>query len=309
MSRASAIRLGLLACLWGSSFLFIKVSLDGLSPIQIVLARMVAGALVLLAIIVVRREQLPRERMTWAHIVVAAFVGNLIPYFLFGWGEQRVDSAVAGTLNATTPLFTLAIAFGTRTETTITRERVAGFLLGFLGAVLIVAPWNSEGASATGAIACLAAAASYGVSYVYMRHFLTGRGTTPIALAASQITVGALILIITAPVLADQAVDLQLDVVASVLALGALGTGLAYLLNYRLIQDEGATTASTVTYLLPIVAVILGAIVLSEPITWNLFAGTAIVLAGVAISDSRLSSGRREQRPQPGSRAEAGETP
>ena len=109
--------------------------------------------------------------------------------------------------------------------------------------------------------------------------------------------------------LADQAVDLQLDVVASVLALGALGTGLAYLLNYRLIQDEGATTASTVTYLLPIVAVILGAIVLGEPITWNLFAGTAIVLAGVAFSDSRLSSGRRKQRPQPASRTEAGETP
>jgi drug/metabolite transporter (DMT)-like permease len=86
---------------------------------------------------------------------------------------------------------------------------------------------------------------------------------------------------------AAQAVDLQLDVVASVLALGALGTGLAYLLNYRLLQDEGVTAASTVTYLLPIVAVILGAMVLGEPITWNLFAGTAIVLAGVAMSDSR----------------------
>jgi drug/metabolite transporter (DMT)-like permease len=141
--------------------------------------------------------------------------------------------------------------------------------------------------TATGAIACLAAATSYGVSYVYTRRFPTGRGTSPIALAASQITVRAAILIITAPVVAAQAVDLQLDVVASVLALGALGTGLAYLLNYRLLQDEGVTAASTVTYLLPIVAVILGAMVLGEPITWNLFAGTAIVLAGVAMSDSR----------------------
>jgi drug/metabolite transporter (DMT)-like permease len=126
-----------------------------------------------------------------------------------------------------------------------------------------------------------------------MRHYLTGRGTTPIAIAAAQITIRALILIITGPLLARQAVDLQLDVVAGVLALGALGTGLAYLLNYRLIQDEGATTASTVTYLLPIVAVILGAIVLSEPITWNLFAGTAIVLAGVAASDQRVAARMR----------------
>src|SRR3954452_6230413 len=103
MSRASATRLALLACLWGSSFLFIKVALDGLSPIQIVLARMTTGALVLLAIVAARHEQLPRGRSTWAHIAVAAVVGNLIPYFLFGWGEQRVDSSVAGTLNATTP--------------------------------------------------------------------------------------------------------------------------------------------------------------------------------------------------------------
>src|SRR3954452_5686252 len=288
MSRASATRLALLACLWGSSFLFIKVALDGLSPIQIVLARMTTGALVLLAIVAARHEQLPRGRSTWAHIAVAAVVANLIPYFLFGWGEQRVDSAVAGTLNATTPLFTLAIAYATRTEPTITRQRVAGFLLGFLGAVLIIAPWNNKASSATGARACLAAAASYGVSYVYMRRYLAGRGTSPTALAAAQISVGALILLITAPVLVGQAVDLQLDVVASVLALGALGTGLAYLLNYRLIQDEGATTASTVTYLLPIVAVILGAIVLGEPITWNLVVGTVVVLAGVGISDGRL---------------------
>jgi drug/metabolite transporter (DMT)-like permease len=122
-----------------------------------------------------------------------------------------------------------------------------------------------------------------------MRRYLTRRGTTPLALAAAQITLGALMLILTAPVLADQPVDLQLDVVLSALALGALGTGLAYQLNYQLIHDEGATTASTVTYLLPIVAVILGAIILSEPITWNLFAGTAIVLAGVALSERRFA--------------------
>ena len=153
----------------------------------------------------------PLEPKTWAHIAVASLVGNLIPYFLFGWGEERVDSAVAGTLNATTPLFTLAIAFATRTETTITRERACGFLLGFLGAVLLVAPWNSAGISATGALACLAAAASYGVSYVYMRRYLTGRGTNPIALAVSRIRSTRHPGLYRAR-LADQAVDLQLAV-------------------------------------------------------------------------------------------------
>lgn len=296
MSRTSALRLGALAMLWGSSFLFIKVSLDGLSPIQIVLARMCAGALVLCAFLAIRREGLPRQPGVWAHIAVAALVANLVPYFLFAWGEQRVDSAVAGTLNATTPLFTVALALSTRTEATITATRVAGLALGFVGAVLIVAPWGNLSGSATGALACLAAAASYGISFVYMHRYLIGRALSPLTLAAAQITAGALILAAAAPLLARQAVHLTTPVVASVLALGVLGTGVAYILNYRLIQDEGATTASTVTYLLPIVAVVLGAIVLGEPITWNLFAGTAMVLAGVALSDKRFVAQRSDVR-------------
>lgn len=101
---------------------------------------------------------------TWAHIAAASLVGNLIPDFLVGCREQRVDSAVAGLLNATTPLSTPAIAFATGTEATLARERVAGFLLGFLGAVLIVGPWDSASTSLAGAIACFVAAASYGVS-------------------------------------------------------------------------------------------------------------------------------------------------
>jgi drug/metabolite transporter (DMT)-like permease len=129
-----------------------------------------------------------------------------------------------------------------------------------------------------------------------MRRYLTNRDSSPLALAAAQISLGALMLIVTAPALATQTVELQLDVVASALALGALGTGLAYQLNYQFIHDEGATTTSTVTYLLPIVAVILGAIILSEPITWNLFAGTAIVLAGVALSERRFAIAPAVQR-------------
>jgi drug/metabolite transporter (DMT)-like permease len=299
MSRASALRLALLACLWGSNFLLIKVSLDGLSPIQIVLARMATGALVLLAFIALRGEALPREPRMWAHIAVAAVIANLIPYFLFGWGEQRVDSAVAGTLNATTPLFTVTLAVATATEAALTLRRAGGLALGFLGAVVIIAPWRDVSGSAAGALACLAAAASYAVSYIYMRRNLTGRGTSPIVLATSQLTAGAVMLVLTAPLVARQAVKLDADVIASVLALGTLGTGVAYILNYRLIQDEGATTASTVTYLLPIVAVTLGAAVLGEAITWNLFAGTTIVLAGVALSETRRGAPQPPIEPAP----------
>jgi drug/metabolite transporter (DMT)-like permease len=285
MSRAGALRLGTLALLWGSSFLFIKVSLDGLSPIQIVLVRMCTGALVLGLFVAVAGEALPRRPAVWAHVAVAAIVANLIPYFLFAWGEQRVDSAVAGTLNATTPLFTMALALTSRTEPLRTHH-ATGLTVGFLGALLIIAPWGETGGSARGALACLAAAISYAVSYVYMHRYLTGRGHSPLALATAQITAGALMIAAAAPFIAHQGVHLTTPVVAGVLALGALGTGLAYILNYRLIQDQGATIASSVTYLLPIVAVILGAIILGEPITWTLAAGTATVLIGIAISNA-----------------------
>lgn len=287
MRPGSPLRLGTLALLWGSSFLFIKVALDGLSPIQIVLARMCAGALVLCAFLAIRREGVPRQPSVWAHIAVASLVANIVPYFLFAWGEQRVDSAVAGALNTTTPLFTFALALATRTETVASTARASGLLLGFLGAIVIIAPWGNFSGGVIGALACLGAAASYGVSYVYMRRYLTGRGLSPLTLAAAQITVGALILAAASPLLARQDMHLTTAVVASVLALGVFGTGLAYILNYRLIQDEGATTASTVTYLLPIVAVILGAIVLTESISWSLLAGTLLVLAGVALSSKR----------------------
>jgi drug/metabolite transporter (DMT)-like permease len=291
MRRASILRLAMLALLWGSSFLFIKVAVEGVSPVQLVLARLALGALVLLAFVAVRREPLPRDARLWGHLVIAALVANIVPYFLFGWSEQRgVASAVAGSLNATTPLFTLTIARATGTERSMGPARAAGLLVGFLGAVVALAPWRTGAFTLTGIgqLACLLAAASYGVGYVYQRRFITGRGFPPLALAASQLTAAAVLLALTAPVTAREPVTLTATVTASILALGVLGTGIAYILNYRLIVDEGATSASTVTYLLPVVAVVLGMVVLGEPIAWTLFAGTALILLGIAISEGRL---------------------
>ncbi len=291
MRLASLARLVLLACLWGSSFLFIKVAVEGFSPILIVAIRMLLGAVVLLALVAARRERLPATRRVWVSLGVAALVANVIPYFLFGWGEQRVSSATAGVLNATTPLFTVFVAFISRTER-VTVAKASGLAMGFVGALLIFAPWHSTGlaGSTTGRLACLLAAASYGVAYVYMRRFLTGRGFSPLALAASQLTVGAALAGLATPVMNHEPITLTLPAVASVLALGTLGTGVAYVLNYRLIQDEGATTASTVTYLLPIVAVLLGAVVLNESIGWHTLVGTAVILLGVAIAEGRVKA-------------------
>lgn len=295
MQKGNIVRLGLLAVLWGSSFLFIAVALDGLSPLQIVLARMCIGAAVLLGFVVARHLRLPTSRTLWGHIAVAAVIANVLPYFLFSWAEQSVPSSVAGSLNATTPLFTLGLAMALRQEQRTAGARLTGLVVGFLGALVVLAPWQESGAlgSRIGQLACLLATASYAVSYVYIGRFIAGSGLPSLVLSASQLSAGAAMLLVTAPLYAGEPVELTLPVVASIVALGLLGTGAAYILNYRLITDEGPTTASVVSYFLPVVAVTLGVLVLDEPLTWNLAAGAALVLLGVAIAQGRLTMPRR----------------
>jgi drug/metabolite transporter (DMT)-like permease len=293
VNGASAARLALLSCIWGASFLFIKEGLEGLAPMQIVLVRVVSGAAVLAAIVAVRRVALPRSRALWGHLAVLAVLANVVPFFLFAWAEQRIGSGMAGILNGATPLLTLAVAVAFLPEERATPVRVAGMVLGFAGVVLIVGPWRDDagGGTLAGQLACVAAAACYGVTFVYTRRFVVSRGEPLLALAAGQLSAASLMLLVLAPFVARDPVDLTASVVASVLTLGVVGTGLAYLLYYALVHDEGATTASMVTYLIPIVAVVLGVVVRDEAVTWNTLAGAAVVIAGVALAEGRLGRG------------------
>ncbi|MFY1637179.1 DMT family transporter [Solwaraspora sp. WMMB335] len=284
MSRGSLVRLVMLALLWGSGFLWIKLALRGFTPVQIVLVRLAIGALVLIPVVLHRGLRFPADRTTWGHLFVAALVANVIPYTLFGIGEQTVDSGVAGVLNATTPLWTALIAFVVGTDRTATWSRGAGLALGFVGAIVIFTPWESASEIASwGGLAILAASASYGISYVYMGTFLTNRGIPPIMLSAAQLVAGTILMILALPLGGLTVPDLRFDAVISLLILGVLGTGVAYVLNYRLITDDGPTLASTVTYLLPVVAVILGFLVVSEQVTASVILGMLLVLVGVAL--------------------------
>jgi drug/metabolite transporter (DMT)-like permease len=257
---------------------------------------MVAGAAVMLATLAISRQHLPRELAPWAHLTVMAVVANIAPYFLFGWGIERVASGLAGVLNATTPLFTLAFVLTTRSER-LSAVRVSGLLLGFVGVVILAAPWRTTtlGGLLPGVGACLLGSACYAASYVYARRFLTGRGFSSLVLSTGQIAAGAALLVLATPIVARSPMTLTPSVTASLLVLGILGTGVAYVLNYRLIADEGAVAASTVTYLVPVVAVVLGALILDEPLTWHLLVGGVIILVGVAVSEGRLSKTVREE--------------
>ena len=199
-------------------------------------------------------------------------------------------------LNATTPLWTVVVALATRHQRAVTVRQAAGLLVGFGGAVLIFAPWQAvSGLGSIGAIECLAAAASYGISYVYMDMFLARRGISPVTLSACQLLAASGWLAIALGITGVQSPRLDVSVVASVAILGLIGTGGAYVLNYQIITSEGATVASTVTYLLPVIAIVLGVVVLGETVTAAALAGIVLVLAGVALTRRREKAAVGEQ--------------
>ena len=289
VDRASAARFVALGAIWGSSFLFIKVALEGMAPTQVVLGRLLTGALVLIAAVILRHGTWPRERTVWGHLALLAVVANVLPFFLFAWGEQRVTSALAGVLNAATPLLTMLIGLVVLPEERATLVRFAGLIVGFGGVVVILAPWRPGMAAGElgGQLACLGAAACYGVSFTYTRRYVTGRGYGSAPLAASQIIVATVLAAMVVPVTAWDGPHLHPSVIGAVLALGCGGTGVAYLLYYRLIADVGATTASMVTYVIPVIAVILGVVVRDEPVTLNVVIGAAVVIGGVGLAEGR----------------------
>jgi drug/metabolite transporter (DMT)-like permease len=279
--------------LWGSGFLFVKLALRGLSPSQVVLGQLALGALVLLIGLAVRRQSLPHHGREWVYLAGMAVLANIAPYLLFSWSEQRISSGLAGVLSGTTPLLTLVLARATGVGR-LTPTRVVGLALGLAGVVLLAAPWHdgSRAVSLAGVLAALGAAACYAGSYVYARLLLTNRGIEPLVLAAAQLTLGTVLLSAAVPWIGRQPITLSSSVVLSVVALGVLSTGVAYVLNYRLIQDEGPTAASMTNYLTPVVAVLLGFAFVDERLTWNLGIGTAMILIGLWIADQSPKVGK-----------------
>jgi drug/metabolite transporter (DMT)-like permease len=289
-----------LAAIWGSSFLFIKVGLRELHPVYITLGRVGFGALTLGLIVVVTRTRLPRGLATWGHLTFAGVVGVAVPFTLFGYGEQHISSVLAGIWNATTPLATLPVAVLVFRTERMSRRRLIGLGLGFVGVLTILGVWRGTADNdLVGQLECFAAALCYAVAIPYQRRFLAGRADSGVALAAGQLIVATGLLAVVAPLVAGAPpTTFSLPVVGSVAALGALGTGIAFALNFRVIRLAGASTSASVTYLAPLWATAVGFLVLGERLSWYQPVGAAIVLLGVGISQGvRLR--RAGQRPQP----------
>ena len=299
MGPTSTARFLTLAALWGSSFTFIKMSLEGLTPGQVVLFRLALGALLLLFIAALRGVRLPSDGRTWGLVAVAALLGNVAPFLLLSYGEQTATAGVAGALVGATPLLTLGLAAAVIPTERLGRDVVLGLVVGFVGVLLVVAPWRGFHTSVAGSLACLGAAVSYAAGFVFVRKYLSSLQIPPLSLAAGQTLAATGLLVPLTPLLGWEAPDFTGRVVGAMLALGLLGSGVAYILYFRLIADLGASRASSVNYVVPVVAVLLGVLVLDEPVTWHLILGGALVLASMAYS-------RREPRPAPARRAAVG---
>jgi len=287
-ARSAWFRLAVLGGVWGTSFLFIKVALEGISPLQVSLGRSALGAAALWLLVAARRLPLPRDLRLWGHIAALSVVSNVIPFIGFAWAGERVSSGVSGVYNATTPLMTLVVAIAVLPEERATRARVGGLLLGFTGVVVVLGPWRGADQDnlISGQLAALGAAASYGLAFNYARRFLSRAGLPAVVLATCQLSMATVLLAAVTPLLGWTPMTLTARVVWAMLALGVLGTGFAFIVYHGLIRDIGATSASMVTFIIPLVAVALGVVVLDEPLGWNLFVGGAVVIAGVAVAAS-----------------------
>ncbi|WP_067813375.1 DMT family transporter [Actinomadura kijaniata] len=277
-------RVGVLALLWGSTFLWIKLALEALSPVQVTLARCLLGTGTLLLLCLVSRRGLPRGRAVWGHLFVAAFWCNALPFAMYSLGQQTVDSGLAGVLNATTPLWSLLLGIAIGTERGVRPVRLGGLLLGFGGVVLILAPWQGTVRVGWGAFAIVVAAASYAVGFAHMGRHLVGRGHPTLSLSTAQLMAATALTSLSLPAGGLAPVRFHPVGLAAVVVLGICATGITFHLTYRVIADEGATNAATVGYLLPVVSVGLGALVLDEPFSLRIAVGMAVVLAGVAMT-------------------------
>ncbi len=284
MRRGDLVDLLLLALIWGASFLFIKVGLRDFSVWDVVGIRLLLGAVTLVLIVVVGRYSLAGWRRALPVLVIIGATGSAIPFLLITDGEVHISSSLAAILNATTPFFAAPIShLWLGSQDRLTPSKLLGIVIGFLGVAVLLGIGTSSlaGASLLGGGAVLLASLSYALNLVIVRARL--QGVPPLLPPLGQsVFAGLMVAPFALTSLPQHGVHLL--PVLSLVGLGVLGTGIAYLFYFRLIRNVGPTRTSMVTYLLPCTALIYGVVLLNEPATANIVAGLALVLVGIGLT-------------------------
>ena len=304
-SRTNWLLFLALGLMWGSSYLFIKLAVDDFGTFTLVSLRLLVGAILLWIVVRLRGQELPRSPRLYGHLFVMGLVNIVIPFALITWAEQSVDSSLAAILTAPVPLFVIVIAPLFLHDEPIRVNGVLGLVVGFIGVVVLTSRDLTIGNSdLTGEIALLGAAVSYAIGAVYARRNM--RGVPPLIPAVFQVSF-ALVVAGAIALITEHPWDVRPDTEAvfSILWLGIFGSGLAYLAVFRLFATWGATRTTMVAYEIPVWGIILGFLVLAEPVDIRLLIGTALVVGGVAIVNSPYGQRRLYGRVSPPIEADA----
>jgi drug/metabolite transporter (DMT)-like permease len=279
-----------LGLVWGSSFLFISFSLQVLPPVGVAFWRTAIGALTLFVFMIIARVSFVRGTKTWIHLWIAGLFMSAIPAVLFSYAMQDVSSALASIINASTPIFTvLAILIAFRAEKPRLRV-IVGLIIGLAGVLVVLGIWQGLGQSdPLSIIALLLAVSCYGIGGPYIRKYVEPLGLRPEAAVFGQTFTSAITLLPIYALGPLAVAPLNVQAIGGILALGILGTGVAYVVFYQLLAQVGSAIGSAVTYFSPVVGVILGVIILNEELHWYEPVGAAVLLFGAAVAQGRFS--------------------
>ena len=279
-----------LGTVWGCSFIFIELGLEFLTPFGVTFIRCALGAITLIIIARIRKINLPTDRKVWQKLWVVALLLNVIPGVLFAFAQQYVTSVFASIINAATPLMTLVFILVIFREEKLKREQIYGLLIGALGVMTVVGVWKELGDNQlVGVIALLIAVSCYGASYPYSTRNVIPLKLKPEALAAGQLIMAAITLLPLFLINGISNNSYPRQSVIAMLCLGIFGSGFAYIWNFSITAAAGSAIASSVTYLTPVVAVIVGRLYLGEVIVWHEIVGAIIVILGALLSQGRLN--------------------
>jgi drug/metabolite transporter (DMT)-like permease len=283
--------IAILSVLWGGAFFLIEIGLRSYPPITLVFIRVGVAVPAMWIAMRVMRERLPTDMRIWGLLTVVGAFNCALPFTLFFWGQQYLDSSYAAILNATTPLWGVITAHFMTADEKATPSRVIGVLIGLAGIVVMVGPTAMRGFSDNllAQLACLVSTVFYSLAAIFGRR-LSQSTITPMAVATGQ-TITAALLMIPIMLVVDQPWTMEtprLDASLAGLALALVSTALAYFLYFRLIDRSGASNAQLVAFLMPILALILGVSFLGESLSGAQIAGAALIAVGLAVLDGRL---------------------
>lgn len=280
-----------LSLLWGGSFFFIGVAVKVLPPVTIVALRVSLAAIALLVFVRLAGLSMPRDRRVWLAFFGMGLLNNLVPFSLIAWGQTHIASGLASILNATTPLFGVIVAHLLTDDEKLTVNRFAGVIVGFLGVAMMIGPeaLGGLGSNLLAQLAVLGAALSYSLAGVFARRFKR-MGVAPLVTATGQVS-AASIMLVPLSLIVDHPWSLTmpgLEVWAAIVGIALVSTALAYVLFFRILETAGVTNLMLVTFLIPVSAILLGAVFLGETLEPKHFLGMALIAAGLAAIDGRL---------------------